>query len=97
MEQQPYVEEEKQSEIECIDENQKKEEKNFLEGMPDVLHLTIEDGKPTPDIESMCMYCHGTGVTRFMQITIPFFKQVMISAFSCEECGYKNNEVQFTG
>ena len=26
--------------------------------VPDILHVTIEDGKPTPDIESMCMYCH---------------------------------------
>jgi len=71
--------------------------KNQLEDVPDILHITIEDGKPTPDIESMCMYCHQTGVTRFMQTTIPFFKQVMISAFSCEHCGYKNSEVQFTG
>lgn len=45
----------------------------------------------------MCMYCHGQGVTRFMQLTIPFFKQVMISAFACEHCGYKNSEVQFAG
>lgn len=45
----------------------------------------------------MCMYCHEKGMTRFMQTTIPFFKQVMISAFSCEHCGYRNSEVQFAG
>ena len=85
-------EEQKQSEI-------VEQQPNALDDadVPDILHVTIEDGKPTPDIESMCMYCHGQGVTRFMQVTIPFFKQIMISAFSCELCGYKNSEVQFTG
>ena len=68
-----------------------------IEGVPDILEITIEEGKPTPDIESMCMYCHEQGVTRFMQTTIPFFKQVMISAFECEHCGYKNSEIQFSG
>ena len=85
-------EEQKQAEIE-----QSNAGKQQIEDIPDVLHVTIEDGKPTPDIESMCMYCHEQGVTRFMQTTIPFFKQVMISAFNCDHCGFKNSEVQFAG
>ena len=28
---------------------------------------------------------------------IPFFKEIIISAFSCEECGHKNSEIQFAG
>ena len=28
---------------------------------------------------------------------IPFFKEIMISSFSCEECGFKNSEVSFAG
>lgn len=86
MDSNPKVEEQKASEVE-----------NQLEDIPDIIHLTIEDGKPTPDIDTLCMYCHEQGVTRFMQTTIPFFKQVMISAFSCDHCGYRNNEVQFAG
>ena len=43
------------------------------------------------------MNCHGQGVTKFMLTNIPFFKEVMISAFACEECGFKNSEVSFSG
>ena len=46
-------EEQKQAEI----VEQSDAAKNQLEDVPDILHITIEDGKPTPDIESMCMYC----------------------------------------
>lgn len=94
MDSNPKEEEQKASEIQ---EGYAEHKQKVMEEMPDVINLTIEDGKPTPDIPSMCMYCHEQGVTRFMQMTIPFFKQVMISAFSCEHCGYRNNEVQFTG
>jgi len=57
----------------------------------------LEEGKPTPDIPSMCMYCHGQGVTKFMYTKIPFFKEVMLSAFQCDECGFKNSEITFAG
>ena len=55
------------------------------------------EGKPTPDIPSMCMYCHEQGVTKFMYTKIPFFKEVMLSAFHCDECGFKNSEITFAG
>ena len=28
---------------------------------------------------------------------IPFFREVIISAFCCDSCGYKNSEIQFAG
>lgn len=28
---------------------------------------------------------------------IPLFKEILISSFSCFECGDKNNDVQFVG
>ena len=28
---------------------------------------------------------------------IPFFREIIISSFLCEECGNRNNEVQFGG
>ena len=36
-------------------------------------------------------------MTKFMLTKIPFFKEVMISAFACDECGFKNSEVTFAG
>tara|TARA_B110000285_G_C15074806_1_gene590092 strand:+ start:311 stop:613 length:303 start_codon:yes stop_codon:yes gene_type:complete len=32
-----------------------------------------------------------------MMTQIPFFKEIMISAFACDHCGYKNSEVSFAG
>jgi zinc finger protein len=48
-------------------------------------------------IESLCMECGAMGETKYMFTTIPFFREVIISAFSCEECGNKNSEIQFAG
>ena len=43
------------------------------------------------------MNCEEQGVTKFMYTKIPFFRQVLVSAFSCDHCGAKNSEVQFAG
>lgn len=32
-----------------------------------------------------------------MLTKIPFFREIMICSFICEECGFRNNEVQFAG
>ena len=61
------------------------------------IYIDLEHGKPTPDIESLCMNCHEKGVTKFMLTKIPFFREIMISAFNCDECGFKNSEVSFAG
>jgi zinc finger protein len=63
----------------------------------DKIYINIEEGKPTPDIESLCMNCEEKGVTKFMLTKIPFFREIMISAFHCDHCGYKNSEVSFAG
>ena len=43
------------------------------------------------------MACGEQGTTKFMFTKIPFFKETIISAFSCEACGTKNSEVSFAG
>lgn len=56
------------------------------------------DADETPaeatEIESACMSCFKTGVTRLLLTKIPFFKEVVIMSFKCEFCGYENNEIQ---
>ncbi len=34
------------------------------------------------------------GVTRLILTRIPFYKDVIISSFTCDECGYRNNGVE---
>ena len=62
--------------------------------------VNLEAGIPSEIITSLCMDCkESEGETRFMYTKIPMFKEIIISSFSCndEECGFKNNEVQFGG
>ena len=85
------MEEEKKNSDEPAQE-EPTEEKAF----PD-LHIDLKEGVPTQPISSLCMFCGEQGETKFMYTKIPFFKEVMISAFSCEECGTKNSEISFAG
>ena len=59
--------------------------------------MTLDDGVPSDIITSVCMECHENGETRFMYTKIPMFKEIILSSFSCEHCGERNNEVQFGG
>ncbi|KAJ1678463.1 nucleolar zinc-finger protein, partial [Spiromyces aspiralis] len=48
------------------------------------------------EIESLCMNCHknASGVTRLLLTRIPHFKDVILMAFECPHCGFRNNEIQ---
>ncbi|KAH3685334.1 hypothetical protein WICPIJ_003686 [Wickerhamomyces pijperi] len=55
------------------------------------------EGHPVQEIQSLCMNCHETGVTRLLLTTIPYFAQVIIMSFQCDHCGFKNSELQPAG
>ena len=59
--------------------------------------LDYKDWKGIETMESMCMRCGGTGTTKFMLHKIPFFRELIIASFLCNECGERNNEVTFGG
>lgn len=40
------------------------------------------------------MNCHETGITRVLLTKIPYYKEVVLTSFSCDHCGYQNNEIQ---
>lgn len=46
------------------------------------------------EIESLCMNCHEQGITRLLLTRVPFFKEIIVMAFSCPHCGYESNEIQ---
>lgn len=48
-------------------------------------------------ITSLCMNCHENGTTRFLFTKIPFFREIIISSFQCDHCGFRNNEASFGG
>lgn len=49
------------------------------------------------EIESACMACGGTGITRLMIHKIPNFRELILASFRCHECDEFNNEVTFGG
>lgn len=82
-----------------IEETKEERVVTEFDGSRDIkdLVLDLETGVPSDEIESLCMYCHEQGKTRFMYTKIPMFKEIILSSFYCDECGYKNTEVQFGG
>ncbi|TKR86526.1 hypothetical protein L596_011103 [Steinernema carpocapsae] len=57
--------------------------------------LSADDVEQRPmEIESLCMQCHENGTTRLMCTRIPYYRQVILVSFSCDHCGYRNNELQ---
>jgi len=46
---------------------------------------------------SLCMACGGSGTTKLMLTKIPYFREVIVSSFECDECGERNRECQFGG
>ncbi|KAK2530423.1 zinc finger protein ZPR1 [Columba livia] len=60
--------------------------------------LSAEDGEQLPaEIESLCMNCFQNGVTRLLLTRIPFFKEIIVSSFSCDSCCWSNTEIQSAG
>ena len=44
-----------------------------------------------------CSHCHAPCQTRMVVVEIPYFKEVVIMATTCDACGYKSNEVKGGG
>uniref|UniRef100_A0A2K6EJ17 Zinc finger protein ZPR1 n=1 Tax=Propithecus coquereli TaxID=379532 RepID=A0A2K6EJ17_PROCO len=60
--------------------------------------LSAEDEEQQPtEIESLCMNCYNNGITRLLLTKIPFFREIIVSSFSCEHCGWNNTEIQSAG
>eukprot|EP00943_MAST-04B_sp_MAST-4B-sp1_P005831 g5831.t1 len=45
---------------------------------------------------ALCMNCQGTGTSRVLPTTIPYFREVAVCFFKCDDCGFKNSEVMDT-
>ncbi|GAB0091911.1 ZPR1 [Sergentomyia squamirostris] len=60
--------------------------------------LNADDPEPeTTEIESLCMNCMKNGTTRLLLTKIPFYREVILMSFECDDCGYRNNEIQSGG
>ncbi|XP_067637236.1 zinc finger protein ZPR1 isoform X1 [Eurosta solidaginis] len=74
----------------------KDNDKEALENKKPIFRdLNADDPDPeTTEIESACINCFRSGKTRLLLTKIPFFKEVIVMSFKCEQCGYENSEIQ---
>ncbi|XP_043479955.1 zinc finger protein ZPR1 [Leptopilina heterotoma] len=76
----------------------KSEERSKNEKNPLFNELSAEGSESESTvIESLCMNCGKNGVTKLLLTKIPYYKDIVISSFACEHCGYQNNEIQNAG
>ncbi|KAJ3299695.1 nucleolar zinc-finger protein [Borealophlyctis nickersoniae] len=61
---------------------------------PDRIFEPVSADQQVTEIESYCMNCGENGLTRLLLTVIPHFREVVLMAFECPHCGFKNNEIQ---
>ncbi|KAM4650590.1 zinc finger protein ZPR1 [Discoglossus pictus] len=60
--------------------------------------ISAEDEEQQPtEIESLCMNCYRNGLTRILLTKVPYFREIIVSSFTCEECSWSNTEIQSAG
>lgn len=64
---------------------------------PEKVFVDIDPDNPVTEIESLCMNCGRSGVTRLLLTKIPHFKEIIVMAFDCPHCHFRNSEIQSAG
>jgi zinc finger protein len=70
------------------------DEEHFGMRTTEPLFENLDGSQAITEIESLCMNCHENGITKLLLTKIPHFREVVIMAFECPHCGFKNNEIQ---
>ncbi|GAB7362721.1 hypothetical protein MBLNU230_g3027t1 [Neophaeotheca triangularis] len=68
-----------------------------VEGMGGLADGESSEPKVVDEVESLCMNCHADGTTRLLLTKIPYFREIIITSFYCQECHFKNSEIQSAG
>ncbi|CAL1284869.1 unnamed protein product [Larinioides sclopetarius] len=56
--------------------------------------LNADNDPEVTEIESLCLRCKKTGITKLLLTKIPFYKEVVVMSFACDSCHWENNELQ---
>lgn len=89
--------EDTQEKADQINEDQEEKKSSVIDEDLKIDGLDYRDWKGIDEMESLCMVCGGTGKTRFMLHKIPYFREMILASFICDNCGERNNEVTFGG
>ncbi|VAH62062.1 unnamed protein product [Triticum turgidum subsp. durum] len=69
----------------------------IAQGNPDEIAATLcryTAPKEVDTLPSTCGACGAACVTRFFATKIPYFREVIVMAASCDLCGYRNSELK---
>lgn len=72
---------------------------DFRKPIDDACNIPVKDdhAHELMTFESHCYACSAHGEVRMCQATIPYFKEIIIMAFSCEVCGHRSSEIKQGG
>ncbi|KAI9137930.1 ZPR1 zinc-finger domain-containing protein [Paraphysoderma sedebokerense] len=70
---------------------------SHAEATKEPLFNSIDGDQQVTEIESYCVNCHENGITRLLLTKIPHFREIIVMAFECPHCGFRNNEIQSAG
>lgn len=84
-------------EIHYEQEQSKLEEIGFAAQRADQDEEELEDVENVHCFRTQCPQCSVPCKTRMTMVDIPYFKEVVIMATTCDKCGYKTNEVKTGG
>lgn len=81
-------------------EEQKKEEHHISAHKVDFSKPLVEESNVKEEALSFPTVCHACGlpgVNQMCTISVPYFKELIIMSFSCDNCGAKAREVKVGG
>ncbi|TGZ63431.1 hypothetical protein CRM22_006921 [Opisthorchis felineus] len=55
--------------------------------------LKADEQPEITELESLCFNCRENGTTRLLLTRIAYFREVVISSFSCPHCGFENRTI----
>lgn len=64
---------------------------------PEVIFANLKSSNEPFIVQSMCINCEKNGTTTMLLTNIPFFREIVVVSFCCDECSYRNSEIQFGG
>lgn len=70
---------------------------NFNEPLDDNIARAKDLKQESISFETPCHNCFAEGVTRMCTCEIPFFKEIIVMAFTCDKCGARSSEVKTGG
>jgi zinc finger protein len=83
-----------------IEEEHKKEEHHISAHKVDFNKPLVEESAVKEEALSFPTICHEcglSGINQMCAISVPYFKELIIMSFSCENCGAKAREVKVGG